>query len=142
MIYLNQFEITQRYGASLATGGYKRFNAESCTRHQIGAYKYEFGYIKGYCCYSIIQKQSGGSIAIVERQAFLAIPLGGRGEWKLLQGTEAQTNKPISFQFYPPKEETNFPSSLFASHQMQRAQLVIYHPRWQPDLSQVQSNPI
>jgi len=142
MIYLNQTEIEHRYGKSFPTGGAKRFNAESCSKHEIGAYKYEFGYSKGYCCYAIMRKRSGAQIAVVERQSFLAIALNGKGEWKVLEGSEAQRNKPITFQFVPPKEEVNFPSSLFASHHLQRSQLVIYHPRWQPDLSQVEASPI
>lgn len=140
MIYLNQFEIEQRYGASFATGGAKRFNAASCSRHQTSGYKYEFGYIKGYCCYAIIQKQSGGAISVVERQSLLA--RNGGGDWKVLEGKEELESKPITFQFTPPKEETRFPSPLFGSHQRQRSQLVIYHPRWEPDLSQVESNPL
>ncbi|MBL9187701.1 MAG: hypothetical protein JNK23_09500 [Opitutaceae bacterium] len=140
MIYLNQFEIEQRYGLSLATGGAKRFNAAACTRHQHGAYKYEFGYIAGYCCYVIIQKQTGGLITVVERQALLA--RNGAGAWAVLEGKEDQKNQPITFQFTPPKEETKFPSPLFAAHQRQRSQLVIYHPRWEPDLQQVEANPL
>jgi hypothetical protein len=142
MIYLNQVEIEQKYGKTLPTGGASRFNADSCSKHQASAYKYEFGYIKGYCCYAIIRKRSGGSIAIIERQSFLAAMLDGKGEWKLLDGAENLKNKPISFQFSPPKEEQKFPSALFASHHMQRSQLVIYHPRWQPDISALEANPI
>ena len=140
LIYLNQSALEQQYGPSFATGGYRRFNAESCSRHEAGAYKYEFGYISGYCCYAIIQKQDGSALAVVERQSFLA--LNGSGEWKILDGTEAQRDKPITFQYTPPKEETTFTSPLFASHQWQRAQLVIYYPSWHPDLAQIEADPL
>ena len=141
MIYLNQREIEDAYGNSTATGGFKRFNAESCTRHDNGAFKFEFGYIRGYCVYAIVQKVTGATITVVERQALLTHN-GRGGEWKVLEGVETPKGRPITFQCTPPKEETKFPSPLFASHQRQRGQLVIYHPRWQPDLSKVEASPI
>jgi hypothetical protein len=139
MIYLNKEEIKARYGASFATGGATRFNAESCSKHQNDAYKYEFGYLNGYCVYAIIQKRSGGIVSTVERQSLLA--LNNKSEWKIIDGAE-KGQKPISFQCTPPKEEVKFPSPLFGVHQHQRSQLVIFHPKWQVDLEKVAANPL
>lgn len=140
MIYLTQFEIEKRYGPSFATGGAKRFNAESCTRHTVNAFKYEFGYMVGHCVYAIVQKATGGGLSVVERESLLS--LSGKGPWVIIDGKEAETNHPLALKYTPPKEEVNFPSPLFASHQSLRAQLVVWYPKWQVDLKNIEANPL
>lgn len=151
MIFLTQQQLGERYGdpsISLNT----RFNADASTSHKNTAYQYEFGYLKGRCIYAIIQKSQGNSIALVEAASLMAI--NGPSPWKLISALDPEKdsqvlqdtlNNPVSklgYSYAPDVHDAFYSSSLFASHQLNRQQLVIYHPLWQVDLGQVESDPL
>jgi hypothetical protein len=166
MIYLTKQQLCAIYGPS-SVSLERRFNADDSSVHDdtSAAYKYEFGYLQGRCIYAIVQKEQGGIIAPLESDMLLAS--NGNGQWKLREDNAPQTANvpvpkkptpapkppdppqkppnnsiPLSFTYDPVNNDAFYPTHLFASHQMQRQQLVIFHPSWQVDLSQVESNPL
>lgn len=151
MIYLNSFEIANYYGKP--TGGLKigRFNSDSAGSYGDKGYKYEFGYINDRCVYVIIQKKTGSAILVEEAQGFRF--LNGKGEWKLNVAFTSENN-PAELQAfmddlqrnlgytYTPSADDQYKHPLICVHQKQRHQLVLYHPKWRPDLAQVEAKPI
>lgn len=151
MIYLTKQQISGIYGGSFPSLN-NRFNADDSSAHKNDAYQYEFGYLQGRCIYAIIQKAQGGNIALVEAGALMAV--NGPGVWKPITALDPQKdgqvlqnwmNNPVNnlgYTYAPVVHDAFYATALFASHQLNRRQLVIYHPVWQADLSQVESNPL
>lgn len=152
MIYLTYDEISQYYGK--AAGGPSksgRFNATGKSSHKDQAYKYEFGYLNGLCCYAIIQKTEGSMIRLEE--AYGLRKLSGKGEWKLNKVLDPDKNL-VEIQkildtpsedlgyFYSPSADDRFKGDLICVHQKGRHQLVIYHPKCRVDLAQIEKDPI
>jgi hypothetical protein len=151
MIYLNEQQIRSFYGTPFSGPSSERFNAEKGRRHTDHAYKYEFGYINGHCVYAIIQKKTGSLISLEEAQGLRF--LSGTGEWKLNVVFDP-TKNPKELQeildnrlhnlgyIYTPVATDQFKHPLICVHQGKREQLVIYHPKWRPDLAQVEADPL
>lgn len=160
MLLLTPNEIRNQFGASYPTGGARRFNSDAAaTLHRSPTHIFEFGYFAGNNFYAIVQKRTGGFSA-VERDAILASYTKAKGKWgpfdpakpaaangeKTEEGG-AEDNKaatvavvaanggyPLSFKFTPAENETNFPTPVFASHQPQGRQVVVW-PSEMPDQS-------
>ncbi len=151
MIYLTKEENYKYYGKGIGGLGIGRFNAEQRSEHSDDAYKYEFGYYNGHCLYAIIQKKSGGKISLEEASGMRMI--NGKGVWSLntvldpaknaleIQAILDDHSKSLGY-FYAPTQDDRFKNSLICVHQKTRKQLVIYHPKWRPDLEQIEANPL
>ncbi len=151
MIFLTKQQICGIYGDSFPSLN-NRFNADDSSSHKNDAYQYEFGYLHGRCIYAIIEKTEGGTIAPVEAASLMAI--NGPGVWRLVSPLGVQTDSQtyqtllgnpvtnLGYGYTPDPHDAFYPSALFASHQLNRRQLVVYHPLWQVDLSQVEANPL
>lgn len=151
MIYLNEQEIRTYYGAPFAGPSIHRYNADKGRRHSDDAYKYEFGYINGRCVYAIIQKKTGSTISRAEAQGIRY--LTGKGSWKLdvvydptknpaeLQAILDDVLKDLAYE-YVPEATDQYKHPLICVHQGKRQQLVIYHPKWRPDLAEVAADPL
>jgi hypothetical protein len=151
MIYLNEQEMRSFYGSPYAGASGARFNASNAQRHGDDAYKYEFGYLNGHCVYAIIQKKTGSKISMEEAQGLRF--LSGKGLWKLNVAYDPAKN-PKELQeilddyrrdlgyVYEPGADDAYKHPLICVHQGQRQQLVIYHPKWRPDLSKVEASPL
>lgn len=151
MIYLTEEQLKSFYGKPEAGSTSARFNADRGFRHKDKAYKYEFGMVNGHCVYAIIQKVTGSKISLTEAAALRT--LSGKAEWKLKIALDPKENskeiqailddykKDLGYEYTPTKDD-RFTSPLYCSHQGQRQQLVVFHPHWRVDLSQVAADPL
>ncbi|YCM47033.1 hypothetical protein V2O64_24635 (plasmid) [Verrucomicrobiaceae bacterium 227] len=153
MIYLTQEQITNYYGKKKNSTSSGKFNAEKRSEHSDDAYNYEFGYYDGHCIYAIIEKTLGatGSSQITLEEAEGLRSLNGNGDWKLNTPWDPEKNADkiaaliakksnILGYFYKPDDSKEFKADIFKSklicvHQQGRKQLVIYHPKWRPNLA-------
>ncbi len=147
MLLLNETEIRSKYGPSYPMGGARRFNADRASLHRSPTHIHEFGYYGGYTFYAIVQKRVG-SFNDAERAALLATYDKAKGEWKVIpnppppEGSKPPAYPPIRLEFTPAKDEVNFPRKIYASHQMQGHQVVLWHPVCHMDLAHIIANPL
>ena len=153
MIYLTQEQITKYYGKKKNSTSSGKFNAEKRSEHKDDAYNYEFGYYNGFCIYAIITKALGstGPSTITLEEAEGLRSLNGNGMWKLntpwlpekhadkIAALIARKSNILGY-FYQPDNSKEFKADTFKSklicvHQKSRKQLVIYHPKWRPNLA-------
>ena len=151
MIYLTEEELESHYGKQVGGSGRKgRFNAKTKSSHSDDAYKYEFGYLNGHCVYAITEaKKRNITLAEAEGLRYLS----GKNQWFLntaytpekhaekIQELLDKIAKDLEY-FYTPSESDRFKHKLICVHQRSRKQLVIYHPKWRPDLSEIEADPL
>jgi hypothetical protein len=151
MIYLSQQELAKYYGTPAGGLGKGKFSATERSNHQTTYFKYEFHYYLGFCVGAIIQKKSGGDLSVIEAQGYRNIC--GKSAWLLLtafnpdkDGAELQkfiTDDANDLHYeYSPSPDDRFQTKLLCSHQRNRQQVVIWHPKWLPSLEQISRSPI
>lgn len=142
MIYLTQNEIEGYYGKFLAGPGFPIENEDEYKDVTDNSYKYRFGFMRDHCIYSIIVKKTG-FLSLPEAASFRA--LNGSGAWTFMLPeqrseilAEIFNNRKMDLGWsYSPAQTDKYTSTLFCSHQKNRTQLVIWHPKFHVDLTRI-----